>query len=617
MEFSLAVRSILGFLILCLLAISGCSSGVARQDIMDVQPSRSDSASNTIKPSPLAEKIDEEAFFLYSNAVVYEAAGFLYQAAEAYRKALTFYRDSYEIRTSLALTLYRMQHYDDALTALVPVEPEDNQVWMLRGQIYRASGQADSAHSCYRHAVELDNEDAVAYSYLVAAYQVLGQADSAAWAYEHLARLQPGNARIWYDLGELQWDLERLPDAGRSFHRSVAIDSDSSNLMAVVRLGDLYTVQRHSDSAIDWYLHALDLAPEDYRLWSKLGGTYSLLGQTDYAKSSYYRSLELRPDARNIMARVWLGEMYLAGDSVQQGLKIAREGVVLAPKNPMLHRLISTLYLRMELPDSALAYAVSETALAPTDIGAVRRLAILYFYNDSMATADSIFTSLVSAGDVSPVNHRFLGRSALDREDYQRAVIEFKKLTELAGNEADSWLDLAFVYRQQQQYDSEIEVYRSGLDRVADDSSIMRLLFGLAVAYEQSDRFDSAVVAFEDLLQRDPDNHQVLNYLGYSLADRGQRLNYARDLIRRAVEMDPDNAAYLDSYGWVSFRLGEYGHALDYLKRAVVLDSDPTIFDHLGDTYQATGDSITARQWWNKALNLDPGNEAIKTKLSP
>ncbi|MBU8934819.1 MAG: tetratricopeptide repeat protein [candidate division Zixibacteria bacterium] len=609
-------RRKVSIILLCLLTISGCSSEVVRRDLVELRsPHKNTVADTTIQLTPLSEKIDEKAFYLYSNAVVYEAAGFLYQAAENYRKALAHYRDSYEIRTSLALTLYRMQHFDDALTALVPVEPEDNQVWMLRGQIFRAAGETDSAHFCYQRAVAADSNDAMAYSYLVAVYQVLGQADSAVWAYEHLARLKPNNARIWYDLGELQWDLKHLTEAGRSFQRSVAINADSSNLLAVVRLGDLYTVQRHSDSAIEWYLHALDLAPEDYRLWRKLGGTYNLLGNPEYAKTSYLRSLELRNDATNIMTRVWLGETYLGSDSVEQGLKIATEGLSLSPENPMLHRLISSQYLQMEQLDSALVYAVSEIALTPTDIDANRRLAILYFYNDSMSIADSILNSLVEQGDRNPINHRFLGRIALRNENYLQAAIAFGKLTEIAETEVDSWLDLAFAYRQQKQHDNEIETYRSGLEHITDDDGKLRLMFGLAVAYEQSGLFDSAVVTFEDLLQRDPDNHQVLNYLGYSLADRGLRLNYARDLIVRAVQMEPDNAAYLDSYGWVSYRLGEYDKALDYLKRAVVLDSDPTIFDHLGDTYKATGDSIAARQWWNKALNLDPDNEAIKTKL--
>ena len=78
----------------------------------------------------------------------------------------------------------------------------------------------------------------------------------------------------------------------------------------------------------------------------------------------------------------------------------------------------------------------------------------------------------------------------------------------------------------------------------------------------------------------------------------------------------PENAAFLDSYGWVFYRQGKYKKAVEYLKKAVSLDSDPVIFDHLGDAYKAKGDTAQARTWWQKALELSPEDEAIKQKLN-
>ena len=66
----------------------------------------------------------------------------------------------------------------------------------------------------------------------------------------------------------------------------------------------------------------------------------------------------------------------------------------------------------------------------------------------------------------------------------------------------------------------------------------------------------------------------------------------------------------------MSFRLGEYEEALVYLNKAAQLDGDPVILDHLGDAYRATGDAQSAREWWQKALELDPDNEEIKRKLT-
>ncbi len=91
----------------------------------------------------------------------------------------------------------------------------------------------------------------------------------------------------------------------------------------------------------------------------------------------------------------------------------------------------------------------------------------------------------------------------------------------------------------------------------------------------------------------------VLNYLGYMLADKGTRLPEALKMIRKAVELEPMNGAYLDSLGWAYFKLGQYELAEENLRQAVERDqTDPTVHDHLGDLYEKTGRiRLAAAQW--------------------
>ncbi|MEA3297770.1 MAG: tetratricopeptide repeat protein, partial [candidate division Zixibacteria bacterium] len=83
----------------------------------------------------------------------------------------------------------------------------------------------------------------------------------------------------------------------------------------------------------------------------------------------------------------------------------------------------------------------------------------------------------------------------------------------------------------------------------------------------------------------------------------------------KAVSIEPENAAFLDSYGWAFYHLGQHREALKQLKKAAELDNDPVIYDHLGDSYKAVGNMSQARQWWRKALEQDPQNKDIKRKL--
>ena len=96
----------------------------------------------------------------------------------------------------------------------------------------------------------------------------------------------------------------------------------------------------------------------------------------------------------------------------------------------------------------------------------------------------------------------------------------------------------------------------------------------------------------------------VLNYLGYMLADKGNRLTEALKMIRKAVELEPMNGAYLDSLGWAYFKLGQYELAEDNLRQAVERDqTDPTVHDHLGDLYEKTGRIRLAAAQWEMSLS--------------
>lgn len=118
----------------------------------------------------------------------------------------------------------------------------------------------------------------------------------------------------------------------------------------------------------------------------------------------------------------------------------------------------------------------------------------------------------------------------------------------------------------------------------------------------------------------------TLNYLGYMLADKSMRLPEALKMIRKAVDLEPMNGAYLDSLGWVYFKMGEYELAEDNLRQAVQRDqADPTVHEHMGDLYEKTGRIRQAAEQWELSLtefaksssaDVEPGDVAkVQKKL--
>ena len=135
-------------------------------------------------------------------------------------------------------------------------------------------------------------------------------------------------------------------------------------------------------------------------------------------------------------------------------------------------------------------------------------------------------------------------------------------------------------------------------------------LYFRGICYERTKQWDLAVADFQRVLRYNPDDADALNYLGYTWVDRGENLNQAFDMIRKAVELDPQSGAIVDSLGWAHYKLGQYQEAKINLEDAVELSpSSATIIDHLGDVYWKLGRFREAGYQWERALEFDPTDE--------
>ena len=141
----------------------------------------------------------------------------------------------------------------------------------------------------------------------------------------------------------------------------------------------------------------------------------------------------------------------------------------------------------------------------------------------------------------------------------------------------------------------------------------VEVLLQRAVLEDRQKHFDAADDNYKKALAIDPNNSLVLNNYGYMLADRGARLNDALAMIQKAVKLDPQNYANLDSLGWTYFKLGQYALAENNLLRASQRSSqDATVHEHLGDLYEKTDRLKLAASQWEESLRLyaktDPGD---------
>lgn len=158
----------------------------------------------------------------------------------------------------------------------------------------------------------------------------------------------------------------------------------------------------------------------------------------------------------------------------------------------------------------------------------------------------------------------------------------------------------------------ELDAYARGLAAFADDEA---LLYSRALMWERRDEIAKAEADFRRILVASPDDVNALNALGYTLADRTSRYREALALIDRARVAEPGNAAIIDSYGWVLFRLGRHREALSHLRHAYALQKDAEIGSHLAQVLWVLGQRDEARRVFDEVRKLDPDNRSLRRAL--
>ena len=227
---------------------------------------------------------------------------------------------------------------------------------------------------------------------------------------------------------------------------------------------------------------------------------------------------------------------------------------------------------------------------------------------------DSYELALQSLAEILPGNPYFQASSALqadiyyDKGEVEKSLQIVEKALEFHPTSVDLWyLDGEIQYNDLNYDDALVSIDRALELARADDRDGWDIYFLRGSIYYFLNNWEMAEIDWRMALDLSPDNALILNNLGYTLADRNIKLDEAEELIRRAVEAEPENGYYVDSLGWVLFRRGKFEEALEYLKRADRLTpNEPEVIDHIADAYWILGEEALAIREWERALENEP-----------
>ncbi|MBE1285768.1 MAG: tetratricopeptide repeat protein [Rhodobacteraceae bacterium] len=259
--------------------------------------------------------------------------------------------------------------------------------------------------------------------------------------------------------------------------------------------------------------------------------------------------------------------------------------------------------------DYALVYAQVAKTLRPEHVDAILLSAELLDQLGQYDLADQTYKAV-------PKEHPDYHAAELGRAEALRRAAKPDAAIEVLEQLARGYPTLPAVHmalgdlqRQEENYAKAVLAYDRALEFTEPDAGARWfILYARGICHERLKNWPLAEADFRAALELNPDQPQVLNYLGYSLVERREKLDEALDMIERAVAARPESGYIVDSLGWVLYRLGRYDEAVGHMERAVeLMPVDPVVNDHLGDVYWAVGRYREAEFQWSRALSfIDP-----------
>lgn len=414
-------------------------------------------------------------------------------------------------------------------------------------------------------------------------------------------------------------------------------------------------IGRDAPQTLDSFMQAIELDPKTHKLYSKAALT--ALHQRDTEKAIEILERSCAENPLHVQAHVDLAITYQITGNLDKAIDAYLATLEIAPKQTFLYLALSRLYFHRKEdtlavrvlreavrssadPDQAVAFcarqarsfmeaqeprrAVQCFELVAKQASSQRReiyhlVAELHTGLEDYEAAKRAFKLAIKEDPSVPDSYVRLAMIQL-RSDPDEAIRTLETARETSPESPSVLFPLAFAYTTEKRYEEAIPLFTQvqALSKEGTNSIPLSPSFYLhyGSACERAGHIEQAEALFEACIKIDPENHEVLNYLSYMLAERKEKLDTAMKYVTRALALEPENGAYIDTLGWIYYGMGQHEEALsELLKADRVFPSDPTINDHIGDALNSLGRTEEAVAYWKESFLLDPTNEAVVIKL--
>jgi tetratricopeptide (TPR) repeat protein len=437
-----------------------------------------------------------------------------------------------------------------------------------------------------------------------------GQGERAVKLLDRAIEIDPTSGDPYFTKGLLLLNLKRQPEAEQAIRAGLARAPQSA--VGHYHLGRMLLDAGKGEEAAASLERAIAVNASFEPAYLALASIYESQQDKDRAVAVLRKYLQtVNPRNRDI--RHQLVRLYVAAKDYQGARKELNDLLAEDPSDLDAQLRLALLYGEEKEYPKAIDQLTQILRARPTELKIRDYLGFLYEESKDTKKAIETYTFNVQLEPSYFEGHLHLGLLFYRLKQFPEAITHLNQALTINPKQPEAHIVLGLTYLQKDQFDDAARTLEEGISQNPKSAD---LHFNLGTVYDKLNRFDDVVRAMETAIKLEPHHADALNYLGYSYAERGVKIDQALSLTKQAVALKPSNGYYIDSLAWALFKSGLLTEALTEMKRAVALaGDDPVLYEHLGDIYAKQRNLSEARESWLHALELDPSNNKLMDRF--
>lgn len=499
-----------------------------------------------------------------------------------------------------------IREYQAALKA----DPASQSVKARLAGLYFSLGDMPNAIRYADQVAEGSSQDSPLLTKMAGILASAGQGERAVKLLDRAIDLDPTSGDPYFTQGLLLLSLKRQPEAERAIRAGLARAPQSA--VGHYHLGRMLLDAGKGEAAAASLEQAISANASFEPAYHALASIYESRQSHDRAIAVLRKYLQtVNPRNRDI--RHQLVRLYVSAKDFQGARKELNDLLAEDPSDLDAQLRLALLHGEEKEYPKAIDQLTQILKARPTELKIRDYLGFLYEESKDTKMAIETYTFNVQLEPSFFEGHLHLGLLYYRLKQFPEAVTHLTKAITINPKQAEAHIVLGLTYFQKDQFDDAAKALEEGISQNPKSAD---LHFNLGTVYDKLNRFDDVVRVMEIAIKLDPHHADALNYLGYSYAERGVKIDQALSLTKRAVALKPSNGYYIDSLAWALFKSGLFTEALTEIKRAVSLaGDDPVLYEHLGDIYAKQRNLSDAREAWLRALELDPSNNKLMDRF--